>query len=79
MAVPEDKMSVIIVSSSMNIEALSSVVLNVSDSSGNPSDLVLVDSTVWSDSSSNSNSEALANLVGNAVGSLGVLSDGVGS
>ena len=78
-AVPEDDMSVVGVGSTVDIEALSSVVLEVSAVAIDPSDSVLVKTLVWSGSSSNSDSEVLTKLVSNAVSSLRPGSDGLGS
>ena len=80
MAVPEDDMSVVGVGSTMDIEALSSVVLEVSVVSTNPSDLNgVVLGSHWSDDGGNSNSESGSLLVSKDMGSLGPGSDGVGS
>lgn len=79
MAVVEDDMSIVRVGSSMDIEALATVVSNVLDLSRVPLDLLGVGSSVWSDNSSNVDLEALASLVGNSVLSLGEGSDGLSS
>ena len=68
-AVPEDDVSVVTVVCTVHIQALSSVVLDVSVVAVDPSDLVLVETLVWSGSSSDSDSEACAELVTNAVSS----------
>jgi hypothetical protein len=78
-AVPEDDVSVMSVGVSMDIKALSSVVLEVSAAAVVPSDSVLVKTLVWSGSSSNSNSEVCTELVTNAVSSSSPGSDGLGS
>jgi len=68
-AVPEDDVSVVSVTLSVNIKALSSIVLDVSSGSVVPSDSILVEALVWSDVSSDSDSEVLSELVTNAVSS----------
>ena len=79
-AVPEDHVSVVSVGSTVDVKTFSSIVLEVSVCTLNPSDLngVVVGSH-WSDSGGNSNSESLSKLVSENVGSLGPGSDGVGS
>ena len=78
-AVPEDDVSVVSVGSTMDIKALSSVVLDVSVGTVVPSDLLSSQSSVWLDVGSNSNSELVSSLVGDGIVSLGPGSDGVGS
>lgn len=77
--VPEGQVSVVSVLSTVDIEALSSVVLEVSSVSSVPSDFIGVISLECSDDSSNSNSETLSSLVGESEVSLGGSSDRVSS
>jgi len=63
----------------VNIEALSSVVSNVSSRSVVPSDSLEVLVFVWSDGSGDANSEFVTLLVGNDVVSSSPGSDGLGS
>ena len=78
-AVPEDNMSSVSVHSTVDIEALLTVVSDVSESSsvegGSLVDFVLP----WSDSGGNSDSESVSSLVGNDEASAGPGSDGSGS
>ena len=64
MAVIEDDVHVVSVFSTINVEALASVVSDVLHLSSVPSDLVLVNSSVRSYGNSSVDDEALANLVG---------------
>lgn len=64
--VPESEVSVINVLVTMNIETFLSVVSDVSSCSRVPSDSVFIESSVWSHSSGDSNSEASSPLIGNA-------------
>lgn len=66
-AVPEDNVSVVVVSVSMDIEALSSVVSEVSSRSIVPSDSISVVSLELSHDSSDSNSELVSSLVGKSI------------
>jgi len=66
-AVVEDDVSVVSVAVSMDIEALSSVVLEVSSGSTVPSDLVVLLVSVRSDDSWSVDVESLTVLVGNHV------------
>jgi len=78
-AVPEGNVSVVDVSSAINIEALSAVVLDVSVSSSNPSDPLVVLVSVLSDGSSDTNSESISSLVSDDIVSSGPGSDSLGS
>jgi len=63
MAVPEDDVSVVMVVTTMDIQALSSVVSDVSESSSIESRVLVDLSNPWSDDGSNSDSVALSLLV----------------
>ena len=78
-AVPEDNMSVVTVVSTMNIEALATVVSDVSSVSRVPLDSLSVVSSPWSHGGGNSDSEASSLLVGNHEASLVEGSDGLSS
>ena len=78
-AVPEDDVSMVGVGSTVDIEALSSVVLDVSVVTVNPSNLLSVQSSVWLDVGSNSNSELVSSLVRDGIVSSREGSDGVRS
>ena len=78
-AVPEDNVSVVGVAVSVNIQALLTVVSDVSSGSTVPSDLLVGGSSVWSNADGNSNSELSVELVGNGVSSLLPGSNGVSS
>jgi len=78
-AVPPDDMSVVMVMSSMNIKALSSIVSDVSSRSTINSDLLLDLSSPLSDDSWSSDVEFLTGLVGDTESSLEESSDGSSS
>jgi hypothetical protein len=79
MAVPEDNVSVLVVVSTVNIEALSTVVSNVSVSSSIVGDLLVNLTDPWSDDGSNTNSITVTLLVGNGKVSSISSSDGSSS
>lgn len=79
MAVPEDDMSVVVVVSSMNIEALTSEISDVSSASSVEVGSDVVSVHPWSHGGSNSDSPAVASLVGKGSLSVSSGSDGVGS
>jgi len=74
-AVPEDNMSIVVVVSAVNVEALSTVVSNVSSRSSVPSESLVDLGSPWSDGSGNTNFVTLSLLVGNNVASSGEGSD----
>lgn len=79
-AVPEGDMLVVMVLTTVDIKALSSVVLDVSTLLAlDPFCLLRNFTSILSDDSSDSDSEALTSLVGESEGSSGRRSDGVGS
>jgi len=78
-AIPEDSMSVVLVSSSVDVEALVSVVADVSDRSIEPSDSLVDLALEWSHDGGDVDLVALAGLVGQGKGSLGERSDGLGT
>ena len=78
-AVVVDNVSVMRVRFSVNIEALTSVVADVSSRSVEPSDLLVDSSGVWLDVGSNVDSPVLSSLVRDSVTSFGPGSDGLGS
>jgi hypothetical protein len=78
-AVPEDNMSHVVVSGSVNIQALLSVVSQVSESSSVEGNLLVNLGSPWSHNSSDSDSESLSVLVGNGVTLVGEGSDGSSS
>jgi len=79
MAVPEDDVSVVMVVSTMNIEALSTVVSDVSVSSTVVGDVLVDLSDPWSDNSGDTNSVSVSLLVRDGELSSSSRSDGSGS
>jgi len=78
-AVPEDDVSVVVVVSTMNIEALTSIVSDVSSGSSVPGDSLVDLTSPWSDSGGDADSVLLTILVGNDVVSSSEGSDGSSS
>lgn len=70
MAVVENDMSLVGVGSTVNVEALSSKVLDVSVLSSNPFGFLVVLILPLSTDSSDTNSELISSLVGKGIGSL---------
>ena len=62
--VAELNVSVMRITSSVNFEALTSIVLDVSSGTVVPSDLIVGLTLVWSHGSSNTNSESVTQLIG---------------
>lgn len=79
MAVPPDDMSHVMVVTTMDVKALTSIVSDVSSRSTVNSDLLLNLSSPLSDDSWSSDVESLTGLVGDTEGSLKMSSDGSGS
>lgn len=78
-AVPEDHMSHVVVVATVDIEALTSIISDVSSVTTIDSDLLVNFSSPWSDDSSSSDVETLSKLVRECEVSSQVSSDGSGS